>query len=193
MSIKPTPRELHSQEVKSRIVEQAKQLFIEYGYEKTGMNDIAKACGLTTGALYHHFKNKEDLLIEVFKTRSYRSPEAIEEFRNSKDPYNDLENFICGTMVDQILEDGVEFTRYRVFNVFKFRPDSEFDLCVKALVIRCQEEGIFTDKHPADVLTDFITCIYRSVSYQYAVSMVPVDPGALVRQRFDLAMEAIKI
>ena len=32
------------------------------------MADIAKACGLLKGSLYHHFSGKEDLMIEVIKS-----------------------------------------------------------------------------------------------------------------------------
>lgn len=50
---------------KEEIIERATELFHRNGYHKTSMMDIAEACGILKGSLYHHFKNKEDLMKEV--------------------------------------------------------------------------------------------------------------------------------
>ena len=45
----------------------ARQLFTERGYAGTGREDIAAAAGVTRGALYHHFPNKEAVFRAVFE------------------------------------------------------------------------------------------------------------------------------
>lgn len=50
------------------IVTTARQLFAETGYHATGTTEIVARAGLTRGALYHHFADKEDLFKEVFRT-----------------------------------------------------------------------------------------------------------------------------
>jgi len=55
-----------------RILIQAMRIFLEKGYHGTSIDDITRAAGVTKGALYWHFKNKEDLLhriIEDFEKR----------------------------------------------------------------------------------------------------------------------------
>ncbi|WP_281253834.1 TetR/AcrR family transcriptional regulator [Terribacillus aidingensis] len=47
------------------MTQQARTLFIEHGYEKVSMRDIAKDLGCSHGALYYHFKNKAALFSEV--------------------------------------------------------------------------------------------------------------------------------
>jgi AcrR family transcriptional regulator len=47
------------------IMRSAEELFMEYGYEKTSMRQIAEHSGLTKGALYHHFDSKEALLDRI--------------------------------------------------------------------------------------------------------------------------------
>jgi AcrR family transcriptional regulator len=44
------------------IMRSAEMLFMEQGYEKTSMRQIAERTGFTKGALYHHFDSKESLL-----------------------------------------------------------------------------------------------------------------------------------
>jgi TetR/AcrR family transcriptional regulator, acrAB operon repressor len=43
--------------------------FAKYGYQSTSVDRIAKAAGVTKGALYYHFKDKEDLLFEAVRNR----------------------------------------------------------------------------------------------------------------------------
>jgi AcrR family transcriptional regulator len=52
-------------ETRSRLIEAAIEVFLENGYAKTRVQDIAKRAGLTTGAMYAHFKNKAALLSEA--------------------------------------------------------------------------------------------------------------------------------
>lgn len=43
--------------------------FASYGYQGASIDRIAKAAGLTKGAIYYHFKDKEELLFEAVKNR----------------------------------------------------------------------------------------------------------------------------
>jgi AcrR family transcriptional regulator len=57
---------------RERILTSATRLFAERGFESASMPDIAKAAGITAGAIYKHFESKGDLLLEVV-TRSFLS------------------------------------------------------------------------------------------------------------------------
>ncbi|HEY8516648.1 MAG TPA: TetR/AcrR family transcriptional regulator [Candidatus Binatia bacterium] len=43
--------------------------FARYGYAGTSIDRIARAAGVTKGALYYHFRDKEQLLFEAVKER----------------------------------------------------------------------------------------------------------------------------
>jgi len=49
------------------ILETVAPIFNKNGYAATSMRDITKATGLTKGAIYGNFKNKEDLAIAAFR------------------------------------------------------------------------------------------------------------------------------
>ncbi len=49
-------------EREQQILETATNLFIHYGYDKTTVGDIVQDTGISKGAFYLHFKNKEDLI-----------------------------------------------------------------------------------------------------------------------------------
>jgi AcrR family transcriptional regulator len=45
-----------------RILTAAAELFVHYGYDKTTVDDIARAAGVSKGAIYLHFDSKDELL-----------------------------------------------------------------------------------------------------------------------------------
>ena len=51
-----------SKQTRSRIIDSARTLFAEQGYQKTTIVDISKQAGLSEAALYEYFQGKEDLL-----------------------------------------------------------------------------------------------------------------------------------
>ena len=52
---------------RERILSAAAHLFAEHGYASTSMPTIAERSGITAGAIYRHFFNKAELLLEVVK------------------------------------------------------------------------------------------------------------------------------
>jgi len=52
-------------ETKEIIIDHAYRLFLNNSYEAVSIQDISKSVGLTKGALYHHFLNKEELFKAV--------------------------------------------------------------------------------------------------------------------------------
>ena len=53
-----------------RILAAAERLFAEHGYRSVSMPMIAKASGITAGAIYRHFDSKEELFFEAVAERS---------------------------------------------------------------------------------------------------------------------------
>ncbi len=78
---------------RDRILDAAEDVFNDKGYSGTTLNEIAEVAGVTRGAIYWHFKNKEDL----FKAMCFRIRQPmdvlIEEIieKNTIDPIAQLE------------------------------------------------------------------------------------------------------
>ena len=53
------------QDTRDRILDVARELFSEQGYEKTSLREIADRLGFTKAALYYHFQSKEQLLFAL--------------------------------------------------------------------------------------------------------------------------------
>ncbi len=60
-----------------KILEVSLALFNEKGYEKTTIQDIVNALGMSKGAIYHHFKSKEDIICAL--------SDKLEQLRRASD------------------------------------------------------------------------------------------------------------
>ena len=67
--IRQSPK-LPAEQRRRQLLESAHRLFSEKGYRETSTEEIAHKVGLTKGALYFHFKNKEDILFELIRIMS---------------------------------------------------------------------------------------------------------------------------
>lgn len=74
----------------------ARKLFARDGFEATTIDDIAKAGGVAKGAVYHHFRSKEEILEQVLETmQAELAAEVPIIARAAKDP---LDGIYKGTL-----------------------------------------------------------------------------------------------
>lgn len=59
-------RNKYPEETERKILEVSFRLFNEKGYDDTTIQDIVDALGMSKGAVYHHFKSKEDILNRLY-------------------------------------------------------------------------------------------------------------------------------
>lgn len=57
----------HDTQTKEKLLAAAKEEFMEKGYQKASLRSICKRAGVTTGALYFFFQDKEDLFASLVK------------------------------------------------------------------------------------------------------------------------------
>ncbi|MCT7374910.1 TetR/AcrR family transcriptional regulator [Chelativorans salis] len=67
-----------TQETREKLIEAARRLFVEKSYAETGTPEIVAAAGLTRGALYHHFADKQALFQAVAEREAARVAQEIE-------------------------------------------------------------------------------------------------------------------
>ncbi len=60
-------RAAHVADTRQALLAAARQVFAEQGFQATRTEEIVRRAGLTRGALYHHFRDKEDLFRAVYE------------------------------------------------------------------------------------------------------------------------------
>ncbi len=91
---------------KRDIISAAYYLFTAQGFAKTSMADIASACGLLKGSIYHYFDSKESLIEAVLQSSlAYKSLGLIPiAYNEDIPPQERLERFLKSIDAQSILE-----------------------------------------------------------------------------------------
>jgi len=61
------------------VLQTAAQLFLEKSYARTSLNDVAERLNITKPALYHYFRNKEEILLECYRLGTAMIGEILDE------------------------------------------------------------------------------------------------------------------
>lgn len=79
-------RNKHPEETVEVILDVAFRLFMEKGYEHTSIQDIiSELGGLSKGAIYHHFRSKDDILMAVTDRMTAQSNQMLAAIRDRSD------------------------------------------------------------------------------------------------------------
>ncbi len=71
--------------MRESILAAAVQLFAEYGYHAAPLRDIARIAGIRAASIYHHYPNKQSLLVEIMETHMQRLIGALEHILQTYD------------------------------------------------------------------------------------------------------------
>ena len=92
-----------------RILDVSQRLFLEKGYENTTIQDIVDELGgLTKGAVYHHFKSKEEIM-DAVGDRMFFSNNPLEAVRGRTD-LNGLQKLREAVRLNQSDQERVRLT-----------------------------------------------------------------------------------
>lgn len=154
--------ELASSRTKSRILEIARQKFVNKGFSNTSLQEIVEEIGLTRGAFYHHFKNKEEILSELIRIIQSEVADYVEKSSmKSNDVWEQLiigcvafvEKAIDKDIIKILLIDGPSIISWQEWK----RMDSEnSESHLKDQLLILQEEGRIKEMN-IEYLTSFIS------------------------------------
>lgn len=69
----------------------AVQLFLEKSYGRTSLNDVAQRLSITKPAIYHYFRNKEQILVECYRLGTAMIGETLDQIAAH-----------CGTGIEKV-------------------------------------------------------------------------------------------
>jgi AcrR family transcriptional regulator len=93
-----------SESTRRRLLDAARALFAERGYDATPIEEILARTGLSKGALYHHFADKRDLLDAVYEQLEQELTEMLTGVgRDLRDPLARIDRG-CQAFLDACLD-----------------------------------------------------------------------------------------
>ncbi len=144
-------REEIAQLKRERILEEARQLFFEKGYQGTTLDAVAKQLEVTKPFIYSHFDNKAALLGEISERGTQKSLEAVTHAHEAEgDPADRVAQAVrefCQVVIDHQANIAVYFREQQyVPEASATKIDdmrAEFDRKLSALLREGVEKGVF--------------------------------------------------
>ncbi|MGG3891954.1 TetR family transcriptional regulator [Metabacillus fastidiosus] len=88
-------RNKHPEKTIKQILSISYRLFLEKGYEQTTIQDIINELGMSKGAIYHHFKSKEEILHAISDKGNYSNTIELYKNHNHLNALQKLKKIIC--------------------------------------------------------------------------------------------------
>jgi len=96
---------IHSKEIskgentREKIIEEAINLFHEYGFVKASTRQLVKSVGMTSSAIYNHFANKDEILFTIIQRAGDKVLITLEEvIKKYDDPAECLKQMVISML-----------------------------------------------------------------------------------------------
>jgi AcrR family transcriptional regulator len=157
------PSTVDGQTVPQRLLNVARTLFAEKGFEGTSVQDVVVAAGVTKGAMYHYFSSKDDLLYEIYGRVLRMQMERLEKFVSQEGPVEERLHAAAADVVATTIE-NLESTTIFFRSLHQLSEEKQKEIrrerrryheTFRAMVVEGQQSGVFRDDVSADLCVDF--------------------------------------
>ena len=123
---------------RAELIDCAQRLFLTRGYERTTINDVIAAAGLSKGAFYHHFRSKEAFAEEVLDRYFAHTKGLVKEALDDESltPRQRLKRYL--DIISGVLADD-KWNRGCLIGDFSLETSSQSDLLRERLEAIFQE------------------------------------------------------
>jgi len=203
---RPSLSEKEKSEIRENIINIARELFINEGYEHTSMRKIASQAGFAPTKIYYYFNNKKEIL------KHFWSDISINMWRNSKPDaatmQGDALNIIRSIMrnnIDYWISNPKNYQLLIETQDFKASLDDNFDIYntsgtkeyVETLmdaVGRCMQEGVFEKDNVLFVCQLITASIYGVYGSFYSLpSIAWVDKERLIQYSIENTLRGLQV
>ncbi len=185
-------------ERETRILDAAAELIAHYGYDKTTMEDMARRAGISKGALYLHFKGKEELVESlIIRETEVMLDDLLARLDNDERGVTIFTIYQYGvvTMMNRPLLRAMFMNDRRVFGELisrlrrlpAYQQMSSFGV---EFVRHFQEAGLLRSDLPADTVAYILIAL--RVGLLYAGEFIPADQAPTLERIGDTLAEMLE-
>jgi TetR/AcrR family transcriptional regulator, cholesterol catabolism regulator len=181
-----------------KILQTAHRLFIQQGYTATSMRQVAADTGIGKATIYHHFPDKQALVMALLQKSTARMDEARELVTAETDPRQrirlaatvSVSSLFESVDIIQIIRREIPGGRDQMSDGFMNFFREYMDLLADA-VRRGTEQGIFRPVDPTDAARVLMTMIQGTFSMAYLSGERPQSAEKLSAAILDVYFQGI--
>lgn len=164
---------------KEEISARAFKLFSEKGYDRTTVQDICDACGISKPTFYSRFSSKGDLIIDFYDGVTERLNNNLSALVETTSAWEQLK--ICfGTLIDETEAVGVDVMSHMlIINLeqdrHSFDERSFLTNTMVAIIKRGQASGEIGNKKPALELYGTAAYLFQGYLLMWSISKAALD------------------
>ncbi|GAB3657794.1 TetR/AcrR family transcriptional regulator [Streptomyces sparsus] len=185
--------------VPQRLLADATRLLADRGYDRTSVQDIVEAAGVTKGALYHYFGSKDDLLHEVYSRLLRLQQERLDACAGMDAPVQERLRAAAAdvvvTTVDNLDDATIFFRSMHQLSAEKQKQvraeRRRYHERFRALVEEGQRSGVFSSDTPADLVVDYHFGSIHHLNTWYRPDG-PLSPRQVADHLADLLLRALR-
>jgi AcrR family transcriptional regulator len=149
----------------------SKRLFLERGYAATSMREIAEKSGIAKATIYHHFPDKERILLALFEGTKEGQKAMLAAIRAQEDPVSRIETAVRENLrllagiigiiqaVRRELQGGRELAQKGYGPMLK-----DFRSLLAEAIVKGEEAGLFRRIDPEKATNVLMAMIQGSVA-----------------------------
>ena len=176
MKKEPTPRQRQALEMRAKIQSAALTLFNREGFENVSVEEIAQTVGCSVGNIYHYFKSKDELAIQVTQMVDEAYTVLEEEYLADRETSGreKLLDFV-GRSLEISVSDPVLYKafihglRYPEQRVLQKNDSRVYFRVLLELVTLCQEEGSIHPSHDPDQVVEELVVLHRGALFEWRI------------------------
>ena len=180
------------------ILSVAKDLFVKQGYTATSMRQVAEAVGIGKATIYHHFPDKQAILMTLVKTNVGRMHDALVAIEVEGDPRRRFEiaaiesiRFLYESAdLLQIARREVPNAREHMLSKY-FAFYEQYVQLLKEALVRGMEMKIFRPHNPEEAARVFMTMIQGSFAFVYLTGNRTEKPEQAAARLLDIFFNGI--
>ena len=187
-----TPRKRQAIEMRAKIQSAALTLFNREGFENVSVEEIAQTVGCSVGNIYHYFKSKDELAIQVTQMVDEAYTTLEEEYLADRETSGreKLLDFVGRSLEisasDEMLYKAViHGLRYPEQAVLQKNDKRVYYRLLRELVDLCQEEGSIHSSYDPDCLVEDLVVLHRGTLFEWRIYQEGFDIAKQGRRMAD--------
>ena len=187
-----TPRKRQAIEMRAKIQSAALTLFNREGFENVSVEEIAQAVGCSVGNIYHYFKSKDELAIQVTQMVDEAYTALEEEYLEDRETSGreKLLDFVGRSLEisasDEMLYKAfIHGLRYPEQAVLQKNDKRVYYRLLRELVDLCQREGSIHPSYDPDCLVEDLVVLHRGTLFEWRIYQEGFDIAKQGRRMAD--------